>query len=302
MTRDANKDPRGRLYKKAIAAKHASTRMLRSYLGMPDPVVGRAASPVVPAALRGDGRGELAAAAAQLLPEAQGEAAHHGEQAPSAVDDSDEFIREHFPARAAEIDIGEPADDTAPPPAPVAASEPMIGARTSRSPHTNSSAAPLPDSAAPPPAPAPTAESVGDNDETVDVGNAEDEREQQQDNEEGVESYPEEPVNNASFDYDIVASLDAADDHDTRDMAVLDLNDGLCTPSKHHAPLGIQQKLLWAVQNRLRLELQPPNRTKKDSVIVDKWLLRHLRKHNWWIRREHAHDISARLESCNRGL
>lgn len=109
-------------------------------------------------------------------------------------------------------------------------------------------------------------------------------------------------MNNASFDYDIVASLDAADDHDTRDMAVLDLNDGLCTPSKHHAPLGIQQKLLWAVQNRLRLELQPPNRTKKDSVIVDKWLLRHLRKHNWWIRREHAHDISARLESCNRGL
>lgn len=109
MTRDANKDPRGRLYKKAIAAKHASTRMLRSYLGMPDPVVGRAASPVVPAALHGDGRGELAAAAAQLLPEAQGEAAHHGEQAPSAVDDSDEFIREHFPARAAEIDIQQPS-------------------------------------------------------------------------------------------------------------------------------------------------------------------------------------------------
>ena len=79
-------------------------------------------------------------------------------------------------------------------------------------------------------------------------------------------------------------------------------DDGLCTPSKHHAPLGVQQKLLWAVQNRLRLELQPPNRTGKRSAIVDKWLFRRLRKHNWWIRREHAHEISARLESCNPGL
>ena len=76
-------------------------------------------------------------------------------------------------------------------------------------------------------------------------------------------------MNNSSFDYDIVASLDAPDDHDTLDMANMDHDDGLCTPSKHHAPLGIQQKLLWAVQNRLRLELQPPNRTKKGSVIVD---------------------------------
>ena len=37
MTRDPNKDPRGRPYKRAAAAKHASSSVMRSYLGISAP-------------------------------------------------------------------------------------------------------------------------------------------------------------------------------------------------------------------------------------------------------------------------
>ena len=94
--------------------------------------------------------------------------------------------------------------------------------------------------------------------------------------------YPEECSTHRVVDYDVIASLDAPDDKEEMDTsegsADVDIGDGLFTSTKHDAPRGIQQKLLWAVHNRLRIELRPKTRTKKDSVIVDAWLTRYLQK------------------------
>ena len=48
--------------------------------------------------------------------------------------------------------------------------------------------------------------------------------------------------------------------------------------------------------------MRPKNRTKKNSVIVDAWLTRYLRKSDWWIRRLDAPTIAAELEKRQPGL
>jgi hypothetical protein len=53
---------------------------------------------------------------------------------------------------------------------------------------------------------------------------------------------------------------------------------------------GVQQDYIKAVQIRLRDEVS------KNNQITDLWLLNHLKKNGWWIRKEHAGWISKRLK------
>ncbi|KAL7532711.1 hypothetical protein ACHAXR_004793, partial [Thalassiosira sp. AJA248-18] len=115
------------------------------------------------------------------------------------------------------------------------------------------------------------------------------------------EVYPEEGIRVELQHPDIVATLDLPEEEEADTIFVsddvdADIGDGLYTSSKHEAPNGIQQKLLWAVHNRLRLELKPPNNTRKNDKAVDPWLLRHLRRNGWWIRRNDAPRIAANLD------
>ena len=108
---------------------------------------------------------------------------------------------------------------------------------------------------------------------------------------------------------DVVPTLDIPGEDDTNgtflvcDAVDTDIGDGLYLNSKHDAPTGIQQRLLWAVQARLRLELTPPNRKGKNAKMIDQWLVRRLRANNWWIRRKDAPKIAENLDELhNLGL
>ena len=104
---------------------------------------------------------------------------------------------------------------------------------------------------------------------------------------------------------DVVATLDAPSDEGATDTifidgaADVDIGDGLFVPSETDAPSGIQQKFLWAVQKRVRLELLPPNNTKKNAKIIDKWLVRYLKKNQWWIHKNDAPWIAEKLQKSN---
>ena len=149
-----------------------------------------------------------------------------------------------------------------------------------------------------------------DPDVEMDNFSMEEEEEDEEEDEENGETrdYPEEHLGpgHGALDYDILASLDAPEDMEEMDAnqgaTDKDIGDGLFTPTKHVAPSGIQQKLLWAVQNRVRIELTPKNHIKRGAALVDPWLMRYLRKNNWWIQREDAHNIAAILDKGNRGL
>jgi hypothetical protein len=52
---------------------------------------------------------------------------------------------------------------------------------------------------------------------------------------------------------------------------------------------GIQQEYVEAVQKRVRDEVSKNNRN------TDLWMLNHLRKNGWWIRKEHAPWIVKKL-------
>ena len=66
---------------------------------------------------------------------------------------------------------------------------------------------------------------------------------------------PEESPDQVTLDHDTIATLDGPGDEEEMDANHGDtgenIGDGLVAPEMHLAPPGIQQKLLWAVTNRL---------------------------------------------------
>ena len=56
-------------------------------------------------------------------------------------------------------------------------------------------------------------------------------------------------------------------------------------------PSGIQQHYVYEVHCRLKLEMSG-----KVKGLNEAWLLDHLGKNDWWIRREHAHTIAHKLK------
>ena len=89
---------------------------------------------------------------------------------------------------------------------------------------------------------------------------------------------------------DVTATLDVVEDDQLNSEGDENIGDGLYSHPEV-APKGIQQKFLWAVHNRLRLEC-----SQTETQAVDRWLLRHLKKNNWEIRRDRAPDIAKLLK------
>ena len=57
-------------------------------------------------------------------------------------------------------------------------------------------------------------------------------------------------------------------------------------------PAGVQQRYVWAVHERIKMEL---SRNFNGLETPWSWLLNHLKENDWWIRREHALRISIKL-------
>jgi hypothetical protein len=61
-------------------------------------------------------------------------------------------------------------------------------------------------------------------------------------------------------------------------------------PPPTKAPSGIQQRYVYEVHQRMKLELSG-----KLKGLSEMWLLDHLTNNNWWIRREQAQKIAHKL-------
>lgn len=115
--------------------------------------------------------------------------------------------------------------------------------------------------------------------------------EEEDDDDANAVAYPDEAEETIVDRVDVVANLDIDEDEDTLEVnGEFNIGDGLNSPPRV-APTGIQQKYLWSLHNRLRVECN-----ERSTIAVDKWLLRHLKKNDWCISRQQAPSIAKLLK------
>ena len=79
-------------------------------------------------------------------------------------------------------------------------------------------------------------------------------------------------------------------DDDEYDTYTYDDGDNELSEHSQKVPSGVQQRYLWAVHERIKIEL-----SHNFNGLETPWLLNHLKENDWWIRREHVLRIAIKL-------